>query len=150
MRLDDYENIIRDYLAGSHNLTANMICSRMGKEGYKPVNYQSVCYVLDKIRRERKIPYKFIAQTGYVYNYVDEVKLYDPRDELVPCPHCGNEYVEMYVNRMKVSYIKCHCGAKFEIDCTHCSDTPVDGLVMGLFRGWNKRHVSIVNKEENS
>lgn len=61
-------------------------------------------------------------------------------EELKPCPFCGDDFQEVYINRLDVSFIECQgCGARLKIDSTRCHDTLVPQLYEGLVRMWNRR-----------
>lgn len=61
--------------------------------------------------------------------------------DLKPCPFCGSDFLVLHVDRLRVSSIRCGCGASVSIDCSGCSDPTVGMLVDSLIEMWNRRAV---------
>ena len=61
-------------------------------------------------------------------------------DDVRACPFCGSIYVDLHVERLRTSYIRCvSCGAMFQIDSEHCHDPTTQMLVDALIEKWNTR-----------
>lgn len=67
-------------------------------------------------------------------------------EELRPCAHCGNTFVNVYIDRFDISWIKCECGEKIEVDSSHCHDAECTNIFSALIRRWNGRYIP--TKEE--
>lgn len=61
--------------------------------------------------------------------------------DIKPCPFCGEDFIEVHVNRLSPSsYIKCsECTCQISISHAHCNDTPSGAIIDALVERWNKR-----------